>query len=98
MKCPKCQFDNPDGLAFCGKCGGKLEKVCPKCNFSNPPDFMYCGKCGSTLEEVQTAPPLDYSKPKSYTPKFLADKILTTRSSTEGERKRGKITPVQKGR
>ena len=48
---------------------------------------MYCGKCGSTLEELQATPSIDYSKPKSYTPKFLADKILTTRSSIEGERK-----------
>jgi len=87
MKCSKCQFDNPDGLVFCGKCGAKLEKVCLKCNFSNPVDFKYCGKCGNALEEIQAAPPIDYSKPKSYTPKFLADKILTTRSSIEGERK-----------
>jgi class 3 adenylate cyclase/tetratricopeptide (TPR) repeat protein len=87
MKCSKCQFDNPDGLVFCGKCGAKLEKVCLKCNFSNPVDFKYCGKCGNALEELQAAPPIDYSKPKSYTPKFLVDKILTTRSSIEGERK-----------
>ena len=32
-------------------------------------------------------PPLDYSHPQSYTPKFLAEKILTTRISIEGERK-----------
>lgn len=33
------------------------------------------------------APSIDYSQPQSYTPKHLADKILTTRSSIEGERK-----------
>jgi class 3 adenylate cyclase len=31
--------------------------------------------------------PIDYSEPQSYTPKFLADKILTSRTSLEGERK-----------
>jgi class 3 adenylate cyclase/tetratricopeptide (TPR) repeat protein len=31
--------------------------------------------------------PLDYDRPHSYTPKYLADKILTTRSSIEGENK-----------
>jgi class 3 adenylate cyclase/tetratricopeptide (TPR) repeat protein len=87
MKCPKCQFENPEGFLFCGKCGSKLEKVCPKCNFSNPSDFKYCGKCGNALEGLQAGPPIDYSKPHSYTPKFLADKILITRSSIEGERK-----------
>jgi class 3 adenylate cyclase/tetratricopeptide (TPR) repeat protein len=87
MKCPKCQFEIPEGLTFCGKCGARLEKVCPKCNFSNPSAFIYCGKCGIVLEEAKEVPSINYSEPKSYTPKFLADKILTTRSSIEGERK-----------
>lgn len=30
---------------------------------------------------------IDYSQPQSYTPKFLADKILIHRSALEGERK-----------
>jgi serine/threonine-protein kinase len=25
MKCPKCQFDNPEDTAFCGKCGTQFE-------------------------------------------------------------------------
>jgi serine/threonine protein kinase/tetratricopeptide (TPR) repeat protein len=25
MKCPKCQFENPSGTAYCGKCGTKFE-------------------------------------------------------------------------
>ncbi len=49
MKCPKCQFENPDGLKFCGECGNKLEKICPDCNFPNPPQFKFCGECGSEL-------------------------------------------------
>jgi len=32
-------------------------------------------------------PPIAYDQPQSYTPKHLADKILTTRASIEGERK-----------
>jgi len=87
MKCPKCQFDNPEGMLFCGKCAAKLEIICPQCNFSNPPEFEFCGKCAHALIEVKPAPTIDYSQPQSYTPKFLADKILTTRSSIEGERK-----------
>jgi len=86
MKCPKCQFENPSGIKFCGQCGAKLESVCPSCNFSNPSDFKFCGECGHALGE-KTAPPIDYSKPRAYTPKSLADKILDTRSSIEGERK-----------
>jgi class 3 adenylate cyclase/tetratricopeptide (TPR) repeat protein len=87
MKCPKCQFENPDGMQFCGKCASKLELICPNCNFSNPPDFIFCGKCAQNLQEPKEAPPIDYSEPQSYTPEHLKDKILTTRSSIEGERK-----------
>jgi ribosomal protein L40E len=46
MKCPKCDFDNPEEIQFCGKCGSKFEIICPQCNFSNPPQFSFCGECG----------------------------------------------------
>ena len=87
MQCPKCQFGNPEAMQFCGKCGAKLENICLQCNSSNPYDFRFCGKCGHDLTQPQEALAVDYSEPQSYTPKFLADKILTTRSSIEGERK-----------
>jgi class 3 adenylate cyclase len=87
MRCPKCQFENPNTQNFCGQCGSKLEVVCSKCGCNNPPQYKFCGECGDSLEEPKEAPALDYSVPQSYTPKFLADKILTTRASLEGERK-----------
>ena len=43
--------------------------------------------CGHSLERIPEAEPIDYSRPQTYTPKFLAEKILTSRSSIEGERK-----------
>jgi len=60
---------------------------CPKCQFENPKEAKFCSECGHELRGLIEASPIDYSKPKSYTPKFLADKILTTRSSIEGEKK-----------
>ncbi|MBW1838012.1 MAG: guanylate cyclase, partial [Deltaproteobacteria bacterium] len=62
MKCPKCRFENPEGMKFCGECGYDLRQ---------------------TPEPISDV----YSHPQSYTPKHLADKILTTRSAIEGERK-----------
>jgi len=86
MKCPKCQFENPEGQRFCGDCGVKLERICPECSFSNPPRYKFCAECGRSL--IEPAPPLlDTSRPASYTPKHLADQILTSRSALEGERK-----------
>ena len=87
MICTKCLFENPEEMQFCGKCGKKLTGICPKCNFQNPSDFLFCGKCGFALKETAESAVIDYSEPKSYTPKYLADKILTNRSVLEGERK-----------
>lgn len=44
-------------------------------------------KCGHDLSRPEEAAPIDFNQPQSYTPKFLADKILNNRSSIEGERK-----------
>lgn len=86
MKCNKCQFVNPDGTKFCGECGTRLEKACPNCDHGNPPLFKFCGECGSALDQSQVSS-VDYTAPKTYTPNHLKEKILTTRSSIEGERK-----------
>ncbi|MBW2118436.1 MAG: AAA family ATPase [Deltaproteobacteria bacterium] len=87
MKCAKCQFENREGAKFCKKCGDKLELICLSCGHPYQPGSTFCDECGHDLREPIEPPPIDYSEPQSYTPKFLADKILTTRSSIEGERK-----------
>jgi class 3 adenylate cyclase/tetratricopeptide (TPR) repeat protein len=87
VRCPKCQFENREGAKFCGNCRAKLSQVCPHCGSENPPENKFCDECGYDLSKPPEAPPLDYSSPQSYTPKFLAEKILTTRSAMEGERK-----------
>jgi len=87
MRCPKCRFDNLEDASFCRRCGNRLEIVCPECGRKIPPDSIFCQKCGHDLSKPKEVPRIDYSKPHSYTPQFLADKILTSRSSIEGERK-----------
>jgi len=87
MKCAKCRFENPDDNRFCRECGEELLSACPECGVEILPGDKFCGKCGRNLKEPKEAPSVDYSEPQSYTPKHLADKILTTRSSIEGERK-----------
>ena len=64
---------------------------CPKCQFDNPEEMSFCRKYGFDLRIDKKTPPKSDYHPQSYTPKFLADKILTTRSSIEGERKRVKF-------
>ena len=63
-------------------------KLCPKCQHDNPEGAKFCNECAHPLQASEQTPSIDFNKPHSYTPKFLADKILTTRSAMEGERKR----------
>jgi class 3 adenylate cyclase/tetratricopeptide (TPR) repeat protein len=87
MKCPKCQFENREGAKFCKECGAKLELACPECGTIYFSDSKFCDDCGCDLRKSVKVSVVDYTQPQSYTPKFLADKIFTNRSSIEGERK-----------
>ena len=87
MKCPKCQFENPDGMKFCGECGSKLEKICPNCQFSNPVKFKFCGNCGHDLSESSESTPSEYLEPETLPTEFQADKMPPTTGQIEGERK-----------
>ena len=85
MKCSRCQHENPSGVKFCGECGARLESVCAACGAANPPGNNFCGQCGTALAQAMT--PTKFSSPEIYTPKHLAEKILTSKSALEGERK-----------
>ncbi len=87
MNCPKCQIENPEGMRFCGACGLPLEKLCPQCNSSNPARFNFCGKCGCTLNKHEIITKSPHDNPHLYTPKYLAEKILSSREGLNGERK-----------
>lgn len=87
MKCPNCHHENPEDANFCNECGNRLDLQCPICHKTNPPESSFCNGCGQALISPETKPPIDYTKPQSYTPKHLACKILTTRTAIEGERK-----------
>ena len=87
MQCPKCQFENREEGNFCSECGYKFEITCPKCGNKIRSGGKFCYDCGEKIAEPLEIPSLDYTQPQSYTPKFLADKILRSRSSIEGERK-----------
>jgi len=64
-----------------------MEFHCPNCGAITPGTGKFCQECAYDLSKPKEALPIDYSEPQSYTPKFLADKILTNRSAIEGERK-----------
>ena len=85
MQCARCAHENPAGVKFCGECGAQLESACPACRASNPPTNKFCHECGAPL--TGGPPAAKFTSPQSYTPKHLAEKILTSKSALEGERK-----------
>jgi adenylate cyclase len=99
MKCPECQQVNREGAKFCDSCGARLESRCPTCQTLLRPQAKFCDECGHALvpaATVDNVPPTEPAAgegarvaqpPLGYTPRHLADKILTSRAALEGERK-----------
>jgi len=84
VRCPRCQYENRDGIRFCEECGARLASTCLSCGAEIQPNKRFCGACGTA---VGGAPTERYASPQGYTPKHLAEKILTSRTALEGERK-----------
>jgi class 3 adenylate cyclase/tetratricopeptide (TPR) repeat protein len=95
MKCPSCGHENAVAQKFCGECGARLEVVCAACQAKNRPGQKFCGECGAPLgagpapapPEPTPARAARFASPEAYTPRHIADKILTSRAVLEGERK-----------
>ena len=88
MRCPHCQTDNRPGARFCHQCGARLEAACPQCRAPLQPGSKFCDSCGARVDAGAEPPaPPRFRAPESYTPRHLAEKILTSRSAIEGERK-----------
>ena len=84
MTCPRCHAENRDGLRFCEDCGSRLTLACSQCGAELAPGKRFCGACGAPAAGQSAA---STPSPESYTPKHLAEKILTSKSALEGERK-----------
>ena len=87
MKCLNCQFDNPDGMNFCGKCGSPLSSACPFCGYQNPAGINACKQCSRRLFHNDAVPGYAKRSALEYTPRFLLEKALKYKSSMVGERK-----------
>ena len=98
MECPQCRHANLPGTKFCGECGTRLQSLCPACQTPNPPTNKFCSECGQRLADAApasasavaaapVAPSARFASPEAYTPRHLAEKILTSKGAIEGERK-----------
>ena len=84
MQCPGCRQDNPAGARFCAACGTRLAAACTTCGAALPPGARFCPACGGAVATATAAPA---RTPDVYTPRHLAERILTSRAALQGERK-----------
>src|SRR6266508_2564393 len=87
MNCPRCGTAKSAGRRFCAECCSPLALACPSCGFSNEPGVKFCGGCGAALAASPAAAGPRFASPELYTPKHLAEKILTSKTVLEGQRK-----------
>lgn len=89
MRCPRCQKDTPSDAEFCPDCGAKLVTLCVPCGTSNVPTHKYCKRCGESLtaERADSFQSTATGARHGHIPSRLAEKIRTSRSVLEGERK-----------
>ena len=89
MQCPRCRHDNRQGARFCRECGAPFDVGCANCGAELESGSKFCDGCGAPVAATSPVvpPSSSFASPKVYTPKHLADKILTSRSALEGERK-----------
>ena len=85
MHCPRCQHENRPGARFCEECAAPLQRACAACGAALSATAKFCPACAHPAAGVP--PPRQFGAPDSYTPKHLAERILTSKAALEGERK-----------
>jgi class 3 adenylate cyclase/tetratricopeptide (TPR) repeat protein len=65
-------------------CGARFAARCAGCGTDLPSEARFCFSCGAVVATGTTSAP---RSPESYTPKHLAERILTSKAALEGERK-----------
>jgi Double zinc ribbon len=84
MQCARCHTDNPPQAKFCLECA-PLAHSCPNCGTKLPPTAKFCLECAKPVTGLGPTP--RFISPQAYTPKYLADRILTSKTALDDERK-----------
>jgi predicted ATPase/class 3 adenylate cyclase len=86
VNCPRCQHENPPQAKFCEECATPLARACSNCGTQLSATAKFCPECARPVAGGTATQPR-FTSPGAYTPKHLAEKILTSKSALEGERK-----------
>jgi hypothetical protein len=83
MKCPRCHHENRSGAKFCEECATPLARTCSNCGGPLSDTAKFCSECAHPV--AGAAPPeARFASPQNYTPKHLAEKILTSKTALGG--------------
>jgi len=85
MQCPRCRHENSSKAKFCEECATPLARTCSNCGTQLSATAKFCPECAHPV--AAAAAESRFATPDSYTPKHLAEKILTSKAALEGERK-----------
>ena len=89
MECEKCGHENRTGAKFCEECATPLSRTCANCGSQLSPGAKFCSECAHPAGQTRTAHPAasHFDLPEAYIPKYLAEKIISSKAALEGERK-----------
>ncbi len=87
MVCERCRTDNPPQARFCRECGARLGLRCAGCGAELPAGAKFCVHCGQPAGGTAPGAGSPIVSPPALTPRHLAEKVLASRASVEGERK-----------
>jgi class 3 adenylate cyclase/tetratricopeptide (TPR) repeat protein len=87
MNCPRCEHANRPDAKFCEECAAPLARTCTHCGVQLSATAKFCSECAHPADPAAPSALLRLKTPEPYTPKHLAEKILTSRAALEGERK-----------
>ena len=79
MKCSRCQHENPSGAKFCEECATPLARTCANCGTQLSATAKFCPECAHPVA-AGVVTQRRFTSPETYTPKHLAEKILTSKS------------------
>ena len=85
MTCPRCRLENPRQAKFCLECATPLARPCVNCGTPLPASAKFCLECAhpvgaSPTDPGRTETQARFSSPEAYTPRHLAEKILTSKA------------------
>lgn len=89
MNCHRCKHENRPGAKFCEECAAPMVRACANCGFQLSPTANFCSECAHPTGYASSPASTKsrYSEPETYAPKHLAERILVSIGTLEGERK-----------